>query len=275
MNIISKLSNGWTLSVNSLKVLKENKRLIIFPVLSGISMILIIGSFLVAVLSSAGWEIDNIGEEGTAVNYVIGFLFYLVNYFIVVFFNTALIQCTGDYFNGEEPSVKKGLRFSLSRIGAIFTWSLFAATIGFGLRILQENLGWLGRIITGIIGIVWSIATFFVVPVIAYENLGPLQAFKRSAALMKEKWGESLGSTFSFGLLRLLAFFVICLPLFFLGLIIHPLLGIASGVLGVFLVMAIISSAQTIFISAVYHDLQGDPVKNFNEKFAENLFSSK
>ncbi|MFI5192523.1 MAG: DUF6159 family protein [Chitinophagales bacterium] len=275
MNIFSKLSNGWSLSVNSLRVLKANKQLIIFPILSGISMVLIIGSFLLAVLSSAGWDIGSINEENTGMNYAIGFLFYLVNYFIVAFFNTALIQCTGDYFNGEVPSIRKGLRFSLSRIGGIFAWSLFAATIGFALRILQENLGWLGKIITGIIGVVWSIATFFVVPIIAYENLGPLQAFKRSAGLMREKWGESLGSTFSFGLLRLLAFFIICVPLFFLGLIIHPLLGIALGVLGIFLVMAVSGAAQTIFISAVYHDLNGDPVKNFNEKFAENLFRSK
>ncbi|HEY4155529.1 MAG TPA: DUF6159 family protein [Puia sp.] len=275
MNIFSKLSNGWTLSMNSLKVLKENKQLILFPILSGLSMILLIGSFIVAILASAGWDAANIGQEGTAVNYITGFLFYLVNYFIVVFFNTALIQCTRDYFNGEEPSVRKGLQFSVSRIGAILSWSLFAATIGFALRILQENLGTLGKIITGLIGVVWSIASFFVVPIIAYENLGPLQAFKRSVALMKEKWGESLGSTFSFGLLRLLAFCVICGPLFFLGLIIHPLLGIGLAVLGAFLVMAVLSAAQTIFISAVYHNLNGDPVKNFNEKFAENLFTEK
>src|SRR5450631_1793378 len=165
MNIFEKLSNGWTLSLDSLTVLKENKQLIIFPVLSGISMILIIGSFIMAMLASAGWEIGEIREQGTVFNYVAGFLFYLVNYFVVVFFNTALIECTRDYFNGEVPSVRKGIRFSVSRLGAIFTWSLFAATIGFSLRLIQENLGWLGKIITGLIGIVWSIATFFVVPI--------------------------------------------------------------------------------------------------------------
>jgi hypothetical protein len=167
------------------------------------------------------------------------------------------------------------LQFSMSRIGAIFSWSLFAATIGFALRILQENLGSLGKIITGLLGIVWSIATFFVVPIIAYEKLNPLQAFKRSTQLMKEKWGESLGSTFSFGLLRFLAFIIICLPLFFVGLILNPILGIVLAALGAFFVMAVLSAAQTIFVSAVYHNMNGDPVNNFNEKFAENLFRSK
>jgi Family of unknown function (DUF6159) len=275
MSIFEKLSNGWTLSMNSLKVLKANKQLIIFPILSGLSMVLIIGSFVVGMLASAGWDIENIGEQSNTFNYIAGFLFYVVNYFVVVFFNTALVDCTRDYFNGEIPSIQKGLRFSMSRLGAIFTWSLFAATIGFGLKLLQENLGWLGKIITGIIGIVWSIATFFVVPIIAYENLNPFQAVKRSTLLMKEKWGESLGSTFSFGLLRLIAFMIICLPLFFLGLLINPIAGIILMVLGAFLVMAVSSAAQTIFVSAVYQNMNGDPIKNFDEKFADNLFRSK
>ncbi|MBS1599479.1 MAG: hypothetical protein JST75_14735 [Bacteroidetes bacterium] len=274
MSIFTKLSNGWTLSMNSLKVLKENKQLIIFPVLSGISMILIIGSFVIALLASAGWDIEYINDENTAWNYVIGFLFYLVNYFIVAFFNTALIQCTRDYFNGEQPSVKKGLQFAWSRVGAIFSWSLFAATIGFGLKLLQENLGTVGKIITGIIGIVWSIATFFVVPIIAYENLGPIQAFKRSTQIMKEKWGESLGANFSFGLLRFLGL-ILCVPLLALAAFINPILGIILFALAVFFVLAVSSAAQIIFISAVYHNLNGDPVKNFNEKFAENLFQAK
>jgi Family of unknown function (DUF6159) len=275
MSIFEKLSNGWTLSMNSLKVLKANKQLIIFPILSGISMILIIGSFVVGMLASSDWDIGNIREQGKVFNYIAGFLFYVVNYFVVVFFNMALIDCTRDYFNGEIPSVRKGLRFSMSRLGAIFTWSLFAATIGFVLKLLQENLGWLGKIITGIIGIVWSIATFFVVPIIAYESLNPVQAVKRSTELMKEKWGESLGSTFSFGLLRLAAFIVICLPVFFLGYLISPIAGILLMCLGLFFVMAISSAAQTIFVSAVYHNMSGDPVKNFDEQFTENLFRSK
>lgn len=275
MSVFTKISNGWELSMNSLKVLKENKQLIIFPILSGLSMLLIIGSFFVALLSSADWRLSDIRDESTVVNYIIGFLFYVVNYFIVTFFNTALIQCTHDYFNGEQPSIKKGLRFSMSRIGAIFSWSLFAATIGFALRVLQENLGSLGKIITAIIGIVWSIATFFVTPIIAYENLGPVDAVKRSIQIMKEKWGQSLISNFSFGLLRLLAFFIICGGLFVIGFFIHPLVGFALAVLGLFFVLAVSSAAQTIFISAVYHNLNGDPVKNFNEKFAENLFRNK
>ena len=275
MSFIDRISNGWKLTMNSFKILKEHKKLILFPILSGASLLLIMGSFIVAVLASAGWEIDNISEPNATTNYLIMFLFYLVNYFIVVFFNMALIHCTRLYFQGEEPTIRKGIQFSLTRIGTIFAWAVFAATVGTILRAIQERAGFLGKIITGLLGLVWSIATFFVVPVIAYENLGPIAAFKRSSQIMKEKWGESLTATFSFGLIHFIAIIIVGLPLFLIGLTIHPLLGVALAIMGMFLVYAILSAAQTIFISAVYHNINDEPVLHFNKQMLDNLFEEK
>lgn len=277
MNFFDRLSNGWTIAMNSFKVLKENKQLIIFPILSGISILLIMGSFFTAALASAGWDFDNlsIAEEGSPVYYLILFAFYIVNYFVVVFFNMALIHCTRLYFHGEEVTVRKGLQFSASRIGAIFSWAFFAATIGLLLRTIQENVGMFGKIITGLVGIVWSIATFFVVPIIAYENAGPLEAVKRSSSLMKQKWGESLGANFSFGLIQFLGMIVVGLPLYFIGAMFNPIAGIGLAIVGVFTVISIISAAQTIFVSAVYHNITGDPVKHFNQQMVDQLFDKK
>lgn len=275
MSFFDRLSNGWTLAMNSFKVLKENKQLIIFPFLSGISLVLIMGSFVLVFLGANGWAFDNIEEPGNIGTYLLMLLFYVVNYFVVVFFNMALIHCTRLYFRGEEVSVNAGLRFSLSRIGTIFSWALFAGTIGTILRIIQEESGFIGKIITGILGVVWSIATFFVVPVIAYENLGPIAAFKRSTQMMRLKWGESLGATFSFGLIQFIAIILLMIPCFFLGATIHPIAGVALAILGGFLISAVFSAAQTIFVSAVYHNITDEPVKHFNQQMIDNLFQKK
>ncbi|HEY5407440.1 MAG TPA: DUF6159 family protein [Ginsengibacter sp.] len=274
MSFFDRLSNGWQISMNSFKVLKENKQLIIFPILSGLSLLMIIGSFVIVALAGAGWDFSNVSKPDSLESYAVIFLFYIINYFIVVYFNTALIHCTTLYFKGEEVTVRKGLDFSFSRIGAIFSWALFAGTVGTILKIIQDSVGSLGKIITGLIGVVWSIATFFVVPVIAYENLGPIGAFKRSMQLMKQKWGESLSAGFSFGLIQFLG--IIMIALFaFLGALIHPVVGIVIGVLGISLLLAVISAAQSIFISAVYHNINGDPVKQYNQQFIDNLFTKK
>ncbi|HEY4874652.1 MAG TPA: DUF6159 family protein [Puia sp.] len=275
MSFFERLSNGWKISMYSFSVLKENRSLIIFPVLSAISMILIFGSVITGVLASNDWNVSNFDVQNKTLGYIFLFLFYLVNYFIVVFFNMALIHCTHLYFNGQKPTVSDGLRFSVSRIGAIFSWSVLAAIVGTLLRIIQQNVGSIGKIITGLIGIAWNIAAFFVVPVIAYENLGPVDALKRSAKMMKEKWGESLGATFSFGLIHFLAVLVVGGGLFVIGSFVNVILGMVLAVLGILILAAIFSAAQTIFVSAVYHNITGDPVQNFNEAFADNLFVSK
>jgi len=275
MSFFDRLSNGWKIARNSFKVLQANKQLIIFPFLSGISLMLVIGTFFTGILANAGWDFDRMEEMSSFSIYFTMFLFYIANYFIIVFFNMALVHCTRLYFHGEEVTVGKGLRFSLSRIGAIFSWAIFAAIVGTILKAIQENSGILGKIITGVIGIIWSVATFFVVPIIAYENLGPLKAFKRSSQMMKEKWGESLGANFSLGLIQLIGMFIVGAVLFILGSLIHPIAGIALAILGIFVVMAIISATQTIFISAVYHNITNDPVTHFSQQMIDDLFQEK
>ena len=275
MGFFDRLSNGWTLAMNSFKVLKANKQLIIFPILSTISLILIMGSFVLVFFEAYGWNFDKMEEFATINTYLFMFVFYVINYFAVVFFNVALIHCTRLYFRGEEGSINAGLRYAMSRIGAIFLWSLFAGLVGTILRIIQEESGLIGKIITGIIGIVWSIATFFVVPVIAYENLGPIGAFKRSAQLMKQKWGESLGATFSFGLIQFIVILLLIIPCYFIASMVNPILGVVLGILGAFIISAIFSAANTIFVSAVYHNVTDEPVKNFDQQMIDNLFKKK
>jgi hypothetical protein len=275
MDIFTRLSNGWTIAQNSFAVLKENRQLILFPILSAISMILVIGSFVIVIMGAAGWDTQVIEGQSRVVNYLIVFGYYLVNYTVIVFFNTALVHCTHLYFNGEEVTLRKGLQFALSRMGAILSWSIFAATVGTLLRVLQDSFGRIGKIITSLIGIVWSVATFFVVPVIAYENLGPLAAFKRSSDLVREKWGEGLGATFSFGLIQLVAFLLLAIPCVLLGYFVHPLAGVILFIPGAFMIIVVLNAAKVVFISAIYHNINGDPIKHYNQQLADSLFMEK
>ncbi len=274
MNLSTRFSNGWTIATNSFKVLKENRQLLIFPILSMASMFVIVVSFVAIVFGLSGWNLDNLKDSGNIIYYASIFFFYITNYFVIVFFNMALVHCASLYFKGEEVTVQKGIEFSKSRIGAILGWAVFAGIVGGILKIIQENVGSLGKIITAIIGVVWSIATFFVVPVIAYENVGPLQAFKRSSQLMKEKWGESIGAGFSFFLIQLGALAVIVVVAFAISAI-NFIAAIVVGVIGLLILSTVMSAIKTIFISAVYHDVTGDPVELYNQQFVDNLFEPR
>jgi len=275
MNLFERLGNGWTITKSSFSILKKNKQLLIFPVLSGIAIVLIVASIVVALLASKDWQAENLSFQNDSTNYIFVFLFYLVNYFVVVFFNVALIHCTKLYLEGNQPTVSAGLKYSLTRIGAIFSWAMFAATVGTILRIIEENAGWLGKIIAGLLGIVWGVATFFVVPIVAYENLGPIDAFKRSGSLMKQKWGESLSATFSMGLIQFIALLLIaaiCVPI---AMYIDPFIGIGLGVILACVLFAMISAAQTIFTGLVYMNVTGSVEEHFNQQLIDGLFEKK
>lgn len=276
MSFFTRLSNGWHIAMNSFKVLQANKQLIIFPVLSGFSLLLVCASFFTGALAQAGWQVEAIPDNySTVVQYSLLFAFYFVNYFVIVFFNVSLMHCTQQYFKGEKVSIYDGLRFSTTRIVAILSWALLAATVGTALRILQDGLGKIGKIVIGLIGIVWNVATFFVVPVIAYENENAAGALQRSVQIMKEKWGEKVGASFSFFMVQLVAFLLLGALAFLVGTFIHPLAGIAVGVLGVVLILAIMSAVQSIFVSAVYLNVTGDPVTQFHQNLIDELFVTK
>ncbi len=277
MNFFDRLSNGWTITKSSFAILKANKQLLIFPVLSGTAMLLIIASIVLPIIAYAGWDAKNINInfDNKAVPYLFTFLFYLVNYFVVVFFNMALVHCTKLYLAGEEVAVMAGIKFSLSRIGVILSWALFAATVGTILKAIQENAGWIGKLIAGAFGLVWGITTFFVVPIIAYENLGPINAFKRSASLMKQKWGESIGSTFSLGLIQFVGTLVIVGVAVLIATFINPVIGIGLGIILLFIMYTITSAIKTVFISMVYQNVNGNVEEHFNQQLIDGLFAKK
>jgi hypothetical protein len=99
-------------------------------------------------------------------------------------------------------------------------------------------------------------------------------AFKKSANLMKEKWGESIGAGFSFFLIELVAILAIGSVSFLLASI-NVMVGIAVAVIGLLLLLTVISAVKTIFISTIYHNIQGDPVELYNQQFIDNLFEKK
>jgi len=264
------------MGISALKVIQKNKQLVLFPLISSVALIMVLASFVGIIYASYGADIDHVVQQSSTTDYIMTFVYYLICYFVIIFFNVGLVHCTRIYLQGGKPSFSDGVRFSMKRIPIIFGWAALSATVGLILKAIQENSGSLGGIISGIIGVVWSIATFFVVPVLAYEEVGPIEALKRSGQLMKEKWGESIGASFSFGILTLVGILIIALPIGFLFGLINPMLGIVMGVLVVFLIQSIVSSAEMVFIASVYHQVvQNEPVQDFDSEILDDLFVKK
>ena len=254
---MGRISRGWQMTKMSLRVIRKDKEILIFPVLSGLFTILILASFVAGVFFTNG--LDTLENGGVNwVVYVLMFLFYLVSFFITIFFNAAIIGCATIRMEGGNPTVSDGFRIAGKNVGKIFMWALVAATVGMVIRAIQERLGLIGKIIMGAIGFAWTIVTYFVVPVLIYEGLGPWGSVKRSASILKNTWGEALVGNLSMGLI----FFLLALPgLFglFIGVVAIITWGVWVGVAIIvacfvyLLVLGIIgSAAKTILLAALY-----------------------
>lgn len=279
MKFFNSLSKGWDLGIESLKVINKNKSLMLFPVISGISLFLL----TVAIVGGGYFFFDETtfnesfsdDFSSNATLYVCSFFFYLINYFVVIFFNVGLVFCAKKVMNNEPTSFNEGLNFASKRLSTIFSWAVLASTVGIILKAIQDNSGNIGKIVTSIIGVVWNIATFFVVPIIAYEDVNAIQALKKSAAMMKQKFGESIGANFSFGLFSFIGILISVIIAFFFWLI-HPFVGIGVGIVLIGFTQIFVSTGQMVFISAVYQKTNNpETAIDYREDLLDDIFVKK
>jgi hypothetical protein len=132
------------------------------------------------------------GADGQGIlSYIVLFLFYVVTYSVTIFANSALIGAALIRLNGGDPTLQDGFRIASERLGKILGYAVISATVGMVLRAISERSGIIGQIVIGIIGFVWSVATFLTVPVLVTEDVGPIDAVKRSAELLKKDLGRT------------------------------------------------------------------------------------
>jgi hypothetical protein len=206
--VFNSFSASWQLVKASWAVLKSDKELIWFPIMSCIALIVITLLMLVPT-GFAYFSAYSAGatEEGMQiVGAVIGFIFYLVSYTVMIYFNTGLVGAAMIRLDGGDPTVSDGFRIANERLGKIVGYAAISATVGMVLRAIEERSGIIGDIVAGIIGTVWNVATFLVIPVLVANNLGPIDAVKHSASLLKKTWGEQITGNFSMGGIFLLVY---------------------------------------------------------------------
>ena len=203
--------NGWALARESLRVLRQDKQLLLFPLLSGIASFFVLASFIGGVWASGIASREEAMGDVTA--WTLLFAFYFANYFVIVFFNAGLAACAMKRFRGGSPTFGYGLGKARRRLGKIVAWALFAASIGVLLQFIAERVGFIGKIVIAVLGAAWTVATYFVAPVLVVEKLGPLDAARRSAKIVRQAWGESLVSNAAIGLVSLLLTILIIVPL--------------------------------------------------------------
>src|SRR6201991_766645 len=270
----------------SANVLRQDKELMLFPLLAGLASLVVIATFawpVFTLISHHQADFEGQRQHASPMFLLVSFLFYFVQYSVVIFFNVALASAALIRLDGGNPTLGDGLRAAMGKLTNIIGYALIAATVGMILRALQERFGFIGRIVIGLIGLGWTVATFLVVPVLAAQDVGPVDAVKRSASALRETWGENLignaGIGLAGGILTFCLIFVSAV-LFFAAASTHSVaLMVAVGVIAVVSLVALSlfqSAMHGVYSAALYRYTQeGDPGQGFDRALLESAFRQK
>ena len=280
--MFKKISNSWALLKASAGVLRADKVLIVFPIVSTIAVLIVTATFVLPMLF-AGFFDSLIEGDSQILGYIVGFFFYVAQNFVIIFANSALVGAAMIRLRGGDPTLKDGFRIAFGHIGTIFLYVLFSATVGMIFRILAERGKKLGRIIAQLGGMAWNLATYLVVPVLVVEDVGPMEAVKRSANYLKKTWGEQIAGNFSVGVIfGLLVFLIILIgiPVFYLVITTESIALIALAVVifvfAFFMLGLINTTLSSIYVAAVYrYAAEGVTDGFFNAEMVEGAFKTK
>lgn len=237
-----------------------------YPVVGAIAVVILAAIIAIPFLLIDGApDSDNL----SVVQIVALLLIYFAAYTAVFFCGTALAYVVKARMEGDTGEIS-GWAFARSRIGVIAGYGLMAASVGVALQVLADRFKLGGQIAAAIGGAAWSVTTFLVVPVLVTEDVGPIEAIKRSGSLLRRTWGEQIIGNAGIGL-------VTGLVMLGVGLIGAVLIGIAVAigvtalivvaigltVVALGIVAAVSSALDSIYRMAVYRYATGSDTADF------------
>jgi Family of unknown function (DUF6159) len=232
----------------SLRIVMAEKSLLVLPIISMLVSLVVMAVFA---LGAVGIGLPADGESANPVLYVLVFALYVVLAFVAIYTNSVVIGIAMKRLEGEDATLHDGLAIANANLGAIAAWSIVTATVGMVLRAIQTSDNPVARILGAIAGVGWTVLTFFVVPVLLFEEAGVGGAIKRSAVIFRQRWGEQFIGNASLGL----ALFLIAIPLVAVSALVVaavPVLGIALMVLTVAALVSLGGAMSGVFNAALY-----------------------
>ncbi len=251
---MGRMRRGWELTKTSWGVLRADRSLAVFPVLAGLTTLLLGAAF-----GLPAWVLFDDDQNVPGVILAVVGIYALT--FAGTFFNVALAAGAAQVLDGEDATVASGIAVARRRLGAIAGWAALVASVNIIIRGLAERAGPLADVLLGGLAVAWNLVTFLAVPVLTLEGTGPIETLKRSARIFRERWGEQITGQFSIGGIVILAAII---PVAVLGLIGYAVGGVGGGILialavAVLIVAAIVSTALSqIFAVALYRYAVGE-----------------
>jgi len=281
---IGKFKSSLMITKESWNVLKQDRDVMLFPIISTVVTLiasLVFAAALFFIFVHAGERIESLSEtQLDVIGYVIGFLWYLVAFFITNYCMACIYLMVHARFNGQVVSFSQSIALANNHVGKIFVWSAISSTVGMILNAIAEKSALAGKIVAALFGAAWNILTYFSLPSLVIGNRSIKDSFRESANLIRKTWGEAiiinLGVGAFFGMLVFLSIalsvgIVILIPTTLTMIIVGVLLLIAL------IVMAIISSTLTTILNLALYEYAstGKVPQGFTPELIQRIIVAK
>jgi len=240
------LSRTWAMAKASWAVINHDRELLVIPIISGLVSLVVGAAFVIPMVAMGT-------DDGSAngMLFVLAILFVMALTAISVVFQGALVSGAHERFTGGDPTIGSAIGGAVSKLHRLIPWAILTATVGLVLRMVREEMGIVGRILGSLLDTAWQVLTYLVVPIVMFEDRGPIDGVKRSTQLFKGTWGENIAARVGFGLLGFVAM-IPAIAIFAIGAGtgLWPLFIVA--VLWIIGVAVVLTAMNAVFQTALY-----------------------
>lgn len=268
---MGRIARSFQLVGQSYRILIQDKELMVLPLISGAIIAAIVASFFFGV----GFDAAKIERRGPDV-YVPLLIMYVLMYAVGIFFQAAVVAGATERMRGGDPTVKSSLSAAGQRLGPILMWAVVAGTVGLFLRVIHDRAGFVGKIVASFVGAAWSLATFFVVPVLVLERRPIGESFTRSVSVFKQTWGETVVGGASLGIVAFAAWMTLVAIVGLLAWMQALAAALVVGAVGATLLMIFFSALQGVYVASLYRfATEGQVASGFDTELLAQAFVPK
>jgi hypothetical protein len=182
-----RIARSWRLSATAWSLVRSDRTILTLAVVSTIA-----GAGAIAIIYDLAGVFSATRHEREARIALVTLAASLPLTFVSVYFNTAIAAAANALLDGRRLSLRQALAVPTRRLGQVALWSLLASVVGIIIEQIASRLPLVGSIAVRLLGLSWSLASMFAVPILAIDGCTATACLSRSARLVKQRWGEGV-----------------------------------------------------------------------------------
>ena len=269
-----RIGRGWRLTKVAWTLIRRDRTMVVLAFV-GIAS----ATLFTALIFVLGGVFSHSGDGNDGRFGLVAMIAFYPSVLVSVFFNVALASAASAAFDGERMSAGEAIRIAWGKRGRIAAWSLISALVGAIISEIASRLPPGGKLVGWLAGSAWGLATIFVVPILAMEGIGAVSAVKRSAGMVKSRWGEGITGNVAIGAWSV----VVAVPAALLLGIGAALAGggqpgpgvalVAVGLVALVAISTVVAATRQVFAVALYRYAIDAPIGGFAPADLENPFT--